>query len=251
MIYQDSQLLDLLAREYVLGTLRGPARRRFEGLLGSQVGARRAVLAWERRLAPLAAGLPPVEPPAKVWNRIAAELGFNARVRAPVAAAPAPEGGLWRAIAAGLAALAVALGLFTATREPEIQRQEVVREVLRETARVPSYVVVIANTERKPVWLVSSYPEMGELRVRALAVTAVAPDEAYELWMLPDNGTAPVSLGLLPESGDQSLPLDDRRLAVLAATSTLAVSREPAGGSPTGAPTGPVLYTAPVVKNSG
>ncbi len=204
--------------------------RRFEGLLAGQIGARRAVLAWERRLAPLADGLSPVVPPEKVWARIAAELGFGAEARARQARR-------WQALAAGLAAVSMALGIFSVTRPPEI----LVRE--------PAYVVVIADTARQPVWLVRTYPELGEVRVRTVKVAPVAPAESYELWMLPEDGTAPVSLALLPESGDQRLPLDERRLAVLARTSTLAVSREPAGGSPTGAPTGPVLYTAPVVRS--
>jgi anti-sigma-K factor RskA len=57
-----------------------------------------------------------------------------------------------------------------------------------------------------------------------------------------------VSLGLLPETGERVLKLDARRLNILAATATLAVSREPAGGSPIGTPTGPVLYTAPLLR---
>src|SRR5687767_11202980 len=70
---------------------------------------------------------------------------------------------------------------------------------------------------------------------------------SYELWMLPE-GRAPVSLGLLPGTGNAALPLDAEALAVLAQTMTLAVSLEPAGGSPTGAPTGPVLFTAPLLR---
>lgn len=246
MNYTDPLLLDALAREYVLGTLRGPARRRFEGLLAAQLGARRAVRDWEGWLAPLAAGLPPVEPPARVWTRLATELGISARDRGR-------EARTWQAIAAGLATVAVALGIFSATRPPQIQVKEVevLRETVRETAREPAYVVVVADKAQKPVWLVSTFPELGELRVRTIQVAPVAPAESYELWMLPDDGTAPVSLGLLPEGGDKRLQLDPRRLAILAGSSTLAVSREPAGGSPTGAPTGPVLYTAPVIRNSG
>jgi len=82
------------------------------------------------------------------------------------------------------------------------------------------------------------------------APSTIAPIPAansYELWMLPE-GRAPVSLGLLPGTGNAALPLDAEALAVLAQTMTLAVSLEPAGGSPTGAPTGPVLFTAPLLR---
>ena len=56
-----------------------------------------------------------------------------------------------------------------------------------------------------------------------------------------------MSLGLIPGAGEATLPLLAAQIDVLVRTSTLAVSVEPAGGSPTGAPTGPVIYTAPLV----
>lgn len=243
MNYRDPHLLDQLAREYVLGTLRGRARRRFKALLGSSVTARRCVQRWENLLVPLALAVPPVQPPTRVWNSLAARLGLaTATGRRPTP---------WGAIAAGLAALAAGLGLYAVTRPPEvrIEIREQVRDVWRETARAPAAVAVVAGREGKAVWLLNTYPELGELRVSALDVPPVAPS-VHELWMLPDDGGAPVSLGLLPESGAATLKLDAPRLAVLAATSTLAVSREPAGGSPTGAPTGPVVYTARVLRQA-
>ena len=245
MNLERTDLLDRLAREYVLGTLRGPARQRFQGLLGASVTARRSVRDWEQRLVPLALALPPVPPPERVWERIATELKF--RTGLPTGA---PAGVSWAAIAAGLAALALIASLVSFNRPPterEVVR-EVPRDVVRDVAREPAAVIVMADKAGKPVWLLSGYPELGELRVDALAVVPVAPRAVYELWMLPDTGAAPVSLGLLPEAGRGTLDLDERRVAVLAATSTLAVSREPPGGSPTGAPTGPVLYTATVVR---
>jgi anti-sigma-K factor RskA len=64
------------------------------------------------------------------------------------------------------------------------------------------------------------------------------------LWAPGAGSAAPVSLGLLPQSGVQRRALPAQRAALLRAAS-LAVSREPSGGSPTGAPTGPVLLVAP------
>jgi anti-sigma-K factor RskA len=66
----------------------------------------------------------------------------------------------------------------------------------------------------------------------------------HELWALPANGAAPVSLGLLPQTGSRKVALDPVQAAALLAAGQLAVSREPAGGSPTGAPTGPVLIVS-------
>ncbi|MEO7387362.1 MAG: anti-sigma factor [Gammaproteobacteria bacterium] len=230
MNYRNPELLDRLAREYVLGTLRGPARRRFAGLLAGSVTARRSVQYWEQRLVPLALELAPVPPPSRVWDGIATELGFRTAIP-------------WAAIAAGLAALAVGIGLVLANRTPAV------RDVVRDVTHEPAAVIVMADKAGKPVWLLNAFPELKELRAHAIAAASVAPQASYELWMLPDNGAAPVSLGLLPEVGDITLILDERRVEVLAVTSTLAVSREPSGGSATGAPTGPVLYTATIVRS--
>jgi len=72
------------------------------------------------------------------------------------------------------------------------------------------------------------------------------PARAYELWALPGAGAAPVSLGLMPKSGRGTLQLNDAQRLALSRSRQIAVSLEPPGGSPTGAPTGPVLFVADV-----
>jgi anti-sigma-K factor RskA len=221
MRYDNPQLLDALAREYVLGTLRGNARARFARLVSASLPARRAVLAWEKQLAPLARAVPAVEPPPQVWARIETAIGTRAR--------PTRGTGFWPALAAGLAALAVLFGGLYFGQRPE-QAQ---------------YVAVIAD-QATPIWVLQGFTE--ELRVNTVTDRPIPAMNSYELWMLPGGGGAPVSLGLLPATGNAALPLDAQDLAVLAQTMTLAVSLEPAGGSPTGLPTGPVLFTAPLLR---
>ena len=63
-----------LAGEYVLGTLRGPARRRFQALMRADVELEQLVRSWEAGLMPLADRIPPVEPPARVWKAIEARI---------------------------------------------------------------------------------------------------------------------------------------------------------------------------------
>ena len=67
MDYSRRALADRLASEYVLGTLRGPARRRFESLLVAHPALRDAVAAWQGRLVPLSDRVAAVTPPARVW----------------------------------------------------------------------------------------------------------------------------------------------------------------------------------------
>jgi anti-sigma-K factor RskA len=90
-------------------------------------------------------------------------------------------------------------------------------------------------------WRVERTTDAHHLRIVTLATIAANPQQVYELWALPRDGKPPVSLGLLPRQGDIARPLTDRQSAALLAAGKLAVSIEPPGGSPTGAPTGPVV----------
>jgi len=226
MRYDDPQLLDSLAREYVLGTLSVRSRARFARVLSFSLIARRAVMTWERRLAPLAAAVRPVEPPESAWTGIEAALGM--RTARPRAA------GLWPALAAALAIVAVLFGGLYFGQQPSVER--------------PAYVSVVTDAATGPVWLLQAFTEARALRVSTVNPRPAPANSSYELWMLPDGGN-PVSLGLLPEMGAAQLGLSAAQLGVLTRTMTLAVSVEPAGGSPTGLPTGPVILTAPLIRS--
>jgi anti-sigma-K factor RskA len=227
MRYDDPQLLESLAREYVLGTLHARARARFARVLSFSLVARRAVTAWERRLAPLAAAVRPVAPPDSAWAGIEAALGLRSAPRARAA-------GFWPALAAALAIVAVLFGGLYFNQQANVER--------------PTYVSVVTDAATGPVWLLQAFIEARALRASTINPRPAPPGSSYELWMLPDGGN-PVSLGLLPENGSAQLALSAVQLGVLTRTMTLAVSVEPAGGSPTGLPTGPVILTAPLIRS--
>jgi anti-sigma-K factor RskA len=224
MRYDDPKLIDALAREYVVGTLRGRARARFARLHAGSLAIRRAVAGWEQMLAPLAAAVRPAEPPRATWSQIEAVLGRGRR--------PTFGVGVWQALAAGLAAAAIVIGSLYLTRPPESA----------------SYVAVISDAQAGPIWLLQGYEERGELRVATIMDRPVPAGSDYELWMLPGGGANPVSLGLISGVADTLLALTPAALQVLAQTMTLAISLEPAGGSPSGQPTGPVIFTAPLLR---
>lgn len=228
MRYDDPQLLDSLAREYVLGLLPARPRARFARLLSFSLVARRAVTAWERHFVPLAAAVRPVEPPESAWTGIETALGL---ARAP----PARAAGLWPALAAALAIVAVLFGGLYFSQRPSVER--------------PAYVSVVTDAATGPVWLLQAFTEARALRVSTVNPRPAPAGSSFELWMLPDGGASPVSLGLLPEMGAAQLDLSAAQLGVLTRTMTLAVSVEPAGGSPTGLPTGPVILTAPLIRS--
>jgi len=74
MTRTSSEDRDMLAAEYVLGTLDAPTRLDVRGALAGDGALREAVAAWEKRLAPLSEMGAPVAPPADLWSRIEARL---------------------------------------------------------------------------------------------------------------------------------------------------------------------------------
>jgi anti-sigma-K factor RskA len=108
---------------------------------------------------------------------------------------------------------------------------------------------VFAETTGAQLWRIEQHKD-GSLSVLALSNAAAPPTQkSYELWALPD-GKNPVSLGLLPANGRTSHSLTSQQLAALANSAKVAVSLEPQGGSPTGAPTGPVVHVVDLVKSA-
>ena len=222
----NRELLDRLAAEYVLGTLRHRARRRFERwLLSPQVGA--IVKAWEDRLAGLEPQLAPVTPPATVWHGIEDKLELRKLRRRPAAR--------WLAIAASLAFFVMAGILLTYRQPPDVPQLARTQESLLQADPQTIY------------WRVEVLGDHQELELHVQNVYDLPAGKAHELWALPEGG-APVSLGLLPQTGEQRRVLTPAQQAALAGAKQIAVSLEPEGGSPTGAPTGPVLLVAPLSR---
>lgn len=221
MDYGRKALADRLAAEYALGSLRGPARRRFEALLPSHPALRDALAQWQERLATLGEGVAPVAPPPRVWSGIETRLFGAAPAALPWWQRLAP----WRVLSGLATAAAVALMVVVA-RPVEPQP--------------PVVVVLAANPEvaaQINASFVASVSGDGRaLVLRPLGAVPVGGDRALELWAVPPQG-APRSLGLVRAEGATTLT----RTRLLADTAAFAVSVEPSGGSPTGAPTGPIV----------
>ena len=231
-----AQRLDALAAAYALGTLLGRTRRRLDRVAQTDPTVAAALRGWEWRLAALTEGMPGITPPLHVWEGIRTRLGLagsDESARTGLSAAWWASLSLWRGLALAGFALAFALGVL----------------LLAPTAERPaeSVVVVLAGPDAKPALVATAERGSRYLTVKAVAAVDVPPGRALELWMLPD-GRAPVSMGLVPASGVERLTLRAPAGVVLQDIPALAVSVEPPGGSPTGAPTGPVIYTGRVER---
>ena len=146
--------------------------------------------------------------------------------------------GLWESLSfwrvSSLASGLLALIVFVAAPKPE-------------TPVDAGRMVVVMNdlATRKPAMTASWEPGQRTrptLRIRVIGHAEMASNTAWELWMLPGGEQKPVSLGLITTHETQVVRIPDTLAARLDAAHGLAMSVEPAGGSPTGLPTGPVLY---------
>jgi anti-sigma-K factor RskA len=235
MNYNRPELLDRLAAEYVLGLLRYRARARFERLCAELPAALTARHRWEERLLPLSLALAPVTPDAARWPQIERAIAaMNGGGAAPRAAARSAARRWWPvALAASLIGVALLVGRLTYWSEPTWQP-----------------IAVLAPANAAPLWRLERSADGAQINIRVLGPIALSAAQSYELWILPSGGGNPVSLGLMPRQGKLERRLTPAQRALLAAARQVAVSLEPAGGSPTGQPTGPVVIVASVVRTS-
>jgi anti-sigma-K factor RskA len=248
MRYRDKpELIDRLAAEFVLGTLSGGARRRFQAWMEADAAVRLAVSEWEARLNPMAEAVAPVTPAPKVWQAVQRNLGPEPRAET--------GGGLWQNLAFwrgfGLAASAVAAGLvvYVGVRPPQVvERERVVERVVERPMRVsdganpwqPSYVATLKDKSGKTMLMLYVGRNSDEVWMKYEG-DAMPQGASLELWGLDAQGK-PKSLGLIRNTGAMQMKLPDRAERMVAQYKTLAVSMEPPGGSPSGSPTGPVMY---------
>jgi anti-sigma-K factor RskA len=222
--------LESLAAEYVLGTLDGTERVEFEGRLAVEPHAQKAVARWRERLTPLAELLQPVPPPASVWSAIEAGLQTSPADSAVLFAFGVErmrrKVRFWRAATAGALALAAGLALFVIDRAR-----------LAPAPQGKAYVAVVNRGGDAPALIIRV--DMASRTVYVRPVSAETPSgRSLELWYI-NAGQAPKSLGLVRNAPSRlALPEDPAANKV-----TLAVTSEPPGGSPSGAPTGPIVYS--------
>ena len=242
--YPPDDDLDMLAADYVLGTL-DPAER-------AMVAARRmrepsleaAIIAWDARLAPLAETIPSIAPPPDLFASI--EQGLAAQELAARRSTQQPEQSAslvpllqqrnrWRMLALAASSIAAALAVVVGIRE------------FKTSAPPQSFVAVLQKDAASPAFLVSV-----DLVGRSLTVTPVAaekqPDKSYELWLVNDALGGPKSLGLIKEAGFTTAPGLNAFAPDIVKNGVLAVSLEPVGGSKIGAPSGPVLFTGKLIE---
>lgn len=228
---QSKNLRNSLVAEYVIGTLEGAARKRFEFYIHQDPSLQALVQKWGQLLNPMGSILKPIKPPKRVWNNIqqrlqlkTQSLGFWNNVF------------LWRSFSMLGASLAIIIGLYVGAFQPT-----------QTPTLANDYLAVIQNAQSQGTWLISTDVKEKRLIIRNLKTQQLASNKDFELWLLPDSNKkdsfkAPISIGLIKVGTETQIKLSEKILNAIQLAAGLAVSLEPSGGSPTGLPTGPVLY---------
>ncbi|WP_277759621.1 anti-sigma factor [Pseudomonas sp. A34-9] len=217
MNYQTPALRRALAADYAIGLMPAAARRRFDQLLLDDAALRAELAQWQESLAALTAALPEHPVPDRVWQ------GITARIEPQVLHVPEKRPFWnWLRVTAALCSIVVLLFLGSLYN--------------RDDAR---YRATLLTADAQPALKVEAHADY--LQVEPLTLAAVDADRSLELWAIPVDGK-PISLGVIPAGGKGKVELSEAQRALIGKPIALAVSLEPKGGSPTGQPTGPVLY---------
>jgi anti-sigma-K factor RskA len=218
---------DLLAAEYVVGTLPAAERQAVSNRIDTEQPFARRVNDWVRRLSALDSAYAEVEAPAGVKAAVDRRLFPSTGNSATQGAGLWSSLAFWRGLAtASLAALVIAVGA-NYVRQPVTPGPQ------------PQLVASLAADGSAVHFLAVYNPQTG-----TVGLSHVAGDRGtgkdFELWMI-EGQNVPVSMGVIPVGASTHLTVDETSRAKLAAGAVLAISLEPTGGSPTGQPTGPVV----------
>ena len=226
---------DIACAEYVIGLLEADDRAAFERQLASDPDLVAGVSRWREQLTGLNARVAPVEPSRDLWARIEAALpsqtAFQNQVHmAAPRQATTPRKSLWNSLALwrtiSAVAVAASVAMFTLISNP--------------SPEVRVYVAVLKSPEQSTGWLVQAR-ESGTVRLVPLNPQAQVPeDKTLQLWTQPAGTDRPIPIALI-EAGTP-IELSAEQLPELGAAQLFAISLEPTGGSPTGLPTGPILF---------
>jgi len=215
--------------DYVLGLLDGPELSAFEARLHQDPALARAVALMQAQLLALDDTAPAQPASPELWASIErglddAPAGAAATV-VPFARRSRPMPAAWFGLAASVA-VAMGVGYFAGTLGGSGPRQPVMVAVL------------LNDADAGPGAIVEAFAD-DTIRLLPLERFAVPEGKILQVWTLPDADTGPVSLGTMADQGTVTLAGPD--LPLPATGQLYEITLEPAPGSPTGRPTGPVL----------
>jgi anti-sigma-K factor RskA len=247
MRYTQTELLEHLASSYVLGTLQGGARRRFERLRSDRMDVQMRVTQWEMRLGELALSIPPQKPSTHLWPAIAARTQAPKDLQQLPPLTPpawlrwlAPAGFGFGGLAAGVLA---ASALFFLAPTLFVSSEQI---AMRSGERLPpSYVGLLTDAQGNGKVLVSSLRHGKTMTVKIIGPVTAPPAGHMVLWAHPTEGL-PFAVGVVPAKGSAVSNLPDTSEKLFSKVSKLSITVEP-DAAPT-SPQGPVLFSGNCAK---
>lgn len=224
-----------LAAEYVMGLLDAEARADAERRIAADADFARQVETWRARFSELDDTAEEIAPAGDLWQRIDGSLSKQA----PVAQTPAVGviGRFWKS----LAALRIAtLGSSLAAIVLAVVAVAALQHAQQVAARKPIYVAILIDDATRQAGAVVNAFADGRVEMIPLVEMNVPDGRALQVWTLWNKEIGPRSVGLLSRA--KATQLDLEKLPGTTADQLFEITLEPAGGSPTGRPTGPILY---------
>jgi anti-sigma-K factor RskA len=219
----------ILVAEYVLGLLDAEEHERVARRIAAEPALAAELQFWQSRLSSLDADFAETPAPGRVLERVEARL-FAEPAAATRASSWWDNLAIWRGLAAGSLAVAVAAVGFALVRPQPLDPEALATEL----------VAALQAQEGSGVEFVALYNAgTGEVRLTALSGEPV-PDRDYELWFIRGDEPA-VSMGVIPVDQRTEIELGPEAQEKFEAGTVLAVTLEQTGGSPTGAPQGPIV----------
>ncbi|KRA53107.1 anti-sigma factor domain-containing protein [Devosia sp. Root635] len=232
-IGQDHEGHNALVAEYVLGLLSASEHDRIGRLIEADQTLRAERDFWVSRFAALNAEYEETPVPAHLYAAIEARA-FGDLVRPRATASFWESLMVWRSIAAGALAVAVAaIGFNLMQPAPDV-------------SALTTQLVAALEEEGSDVKFVALYDGSGNVRLTALSGADV-PDRDFELWAIQGDH-APISMGVIPVNERSAVAISPEVMAGWGEGSVLAITLEPEGGSPSGSPTGPIVAKGAVTK---
>lgn len=224
--HRSPALVERLAADYALGTLAGPARRRFEAVMKTQLGVARAAALWDTRLEPLGRRLSVLPASAELWAQIERRSFGSSAVDPAPASAPARW---WKRLLsptpAATLAFGLTLGLLLPALGPLLQRDAM-------DAQLPeSYVGVLARADGRTGMIVSSRRHGTIVDLKRVQPVPVGAGQTLFLWAI-DAGGKTWPIGPVPQGSFVQVVLSQTSETLFARTTELALSIEAAGSAP-------------------
>ncbi|OZG74370.1 hypothetical protein BTA51_04990 [Hahella sp. CCB-MM4] len=235
--YEEPELQDRLASSYVVGTMRGKARSRFEKIMGERPDIAKRVRQWEDKMQPLHEATKPLSPQKRTWSRITAAINHTSD---QVIEKLLSKLRFYKYLSAAALSIALVIGVVS------------VSTVITSPAVVSptgiNYVAVLEDTNAQAIMVATLKKTDRLLSFDILKKPQVPDNTTLQLWAVSREDGSTASLGVLELKGHVEKNLTKPEWALIKNAEHLIVSIESAGGSSNGLPSTQLVAKGLCVK---